>query len=192
LTALHITVLSIQVFYLVYFNSVLPQSTEHKYDKLPETYERHGMEPVIENIVWSCTHCAKLQNATGTEFPLPSAAILNAKRAWFCCYDLSSIAVFVHAFTSRRHYLLCIAFARSIYHSSILENCPKYMSTNQRLRIRFLSTDESIKSSFLPFSSCVIDLFYILFWVVCTNVDQNLIADQRHFRAKYLQNGEEN
>jgi len=28
--------------------------------------------------------------------------------------------------------------------------------------------------------------------VVCTNVDQNLIADQRNFRAKYLQNGEEN
>jgi len=24
------------------------------------------------------------------------------------------------------------------------------------------------------------------------NVDQNLIADQRDFRAKYLQNGEEN
>jgi len=28
--------------------------------------------------------------------------------------------------------------------------------------------------------------------VVCTNVDQNLMADQRNFRAKYLQNGEEN
>jgi len=30
-----------------------------------------------------------------------------------------------------------------------------------------------------------------LSWVVCTNVDQNLIADQRNFSAKYLQNGEE-
>jgi len=28
--------------------------------------------------------------------------------------------------------------------------------------------------------------------VLCTNVDQNLIADQRNSRAKYLQNGEEN
>jgi len=27
---------------------------------------------------------------------------------------------------------------------------------------------------------------------VCTNVDQNLIADQRNFRAKYLQSGKEN
>jgi len=30
------------------------------------------------------------------------------------------------------------------------------------------------------------------FRVVCTNVDSNLIADQHNFRAKYLQNGEEN
>jgi len=30
------------------------------------------------------------------------------------------------------------------------------------------------------------------FRVVCTNVDQNLIADQRNFSDKYLQNGEEN
>jgi len=28
--------------------------------------------------------------------------------------------------------------------------------------------------------------------VVCTNVDQRLIADQRNFRTKYLQNSEEN
>jgi len=28
--------------------------------------------------------------------------------------------------------------------------------------------------------------------VVCTNVDQNFIVDQRKFRTKYLQNGEEN
>jgi len=28
--------------------------------------------------------------------------------------------------------------------------------------------------------------------VVCTNVDPHLIADQRNFRVKYLQNGEEN
>jgi len=28
--------------------------------------------------------------------------------------------------------------------------------------------------------------------VVCTNVHQNLIADQRHFKAKYLQKVEEN
>jgi len=28
--------------------------------------------------------------------------------------------------------------------------------------------------------------------IVCTNVDQNLIADQRNFRAKYLRNDEEN
>jgi len=28
--------------------------------------------------------------------------------------------------------------------------------------------------------------------IVCTNVDQNLIANQCNFRAKYLQNGEEN
>jgi len=28
--------------------------------------------------------------------------------------------------------------------------------------------------------------------VVCTNVDQNLIADLSNFRAKYLQNGEKN
>jgi len=29
-------------------------------------------------------------------------------------------------------------------------------------------------------------------WLLCTNVDQTLISDQGHFRAKYLQNGEEN
>jgi len=29
-------------------------------------------------------------------------------------------------------------------------------------------------------------------WVVCTNVDPYMIADQRNFRAKYLQNGEKN
>jgi len=28
--------------------------------------------------------------------------------------------------------------------------------------------------------------------VACTNVDQNLIADQCNFRDKYLQNGEKN
>jgi len=28
--------------------------------------------------------------------------------------------------------------------------------------------------------------------IVCANVDPNLIADQRSFRAKYLQDGEEN
>jgi len=27
---------------------------------------------------------------------------------------------------------------------------------------------------------------------VCTNVDQNLIADQRKFKTKYFQTGEEN
>jgi len=35
-------------------------------------------------------------------------------------------------------------------------------------------------------------MFLIFIWAVCTNVDQNLIADQRNLRAKYFQNGEEN
>jgi len=34
--------------------------------------------------------------------------------------------------------------------------------------------------------------FYKTITVVCTNVDQDLIADQHNFRVKYLQNGEEN
>jgi len=35
--------------------------------------------------------------------------------------------------------------------------------------------------------------FYVRsFWIVCTNVDPSLIADQRNFKAKYLQVGEEN
>jgi len=29
-------------------------------------------------------------------------------------------------------------------------------------------------------------------YAACTNVNQNLIADQRSFRAKYVQNGKEN
>jgi len=33
---------------------------------------------------------------------------------------------------------------------------------------------------------------YVYHRIVRTNADQNLIADQRNFRAKHLQNGEEN
>jgi len=33
---------------------------------------------------------------------------------------------------------------------------------------------------------------FIRLWVICTNVDPNLIADRRTFKAKYLQNSEEN
>jgi len=29
-------------------------------------------------------------------------------------------------------------------------------------------------------------------WVLCTNVDPILIADQRNFKAKYMQNSKEN
>jgi len=36
------------------------------------------------------------------------------------------------------------------------------------------------------------NLFWDYWSVVCTNVDQKLIADQRNFKAQYLQNGEEN
>jgi len=46
----------------------------------------------------------------------------------------------------------------------------------------------------MDFASQLASFYLILltFRVVCTNVDPNLIADQRYFKAKYLQNGEEN
>jgi len=38
----------------------------------------------------------------------------------------------------------------------------------------------------------VVKLVLWSFRIVCTNVDPHLIADQRKFKAKYLQNGEKN
>jgi len=35
----------------------------------------------------------------------------------------------------------------------------------------------------------IIEITESSFWIVCTNVDLNLISDQRNFRAKYLKNG---
>jgi len=35
-------------------------------------------------------------------------------------------------------------------------------------------------------------LIHTTVWVVCNNVSPTLIAEQRNFKAKYLQNGEEN
>jgi len=32
----------------------------------------------------------------------------------------------------------------------------------------------------------------VIYRAICTNVDPTLIADQRNFSVKYLQNGEEN
>jgi len=39
---------------------------------------------------------------------------------------------------------------------------------------------------------CNAEIDFRCHWVVCTNIDSNLIADQHNLREKYLQDGEEN
>jgi len=41
-------------------------------------------------------------------------------------------------------------------------------------------------------STILLTLLTEILSTVCTNVDPTLIADQRNFKAKYMQNGEEN
>jgi len=47
-------------------------------------------------------------------------------------------------------------------------------------------------SNYFHTYACAMHIHFIGLRVACTNVDQNSIADQRNFRAKYLHNSEEN